>query len=146
MYNEMKIAETPSTQKTQTLHKLVDQLVISLLPQTSELRSLIVNDVSQEIEIDTDQNLLATVLGDLLCDTVLNSWNNCIRISAKVYGYMTLVHVRNNFRESNSLALANFIQAQQLAERLGGCISITNNMLNGTTIAFSFSNPATAAA
>jgi hypothetical protein len=134
-----------ASQQRMPLHKLVDELLTSLLPRASALKSSIVNDINQELQVNTDQNLLASVLGSLLYNTVSHSWSNRIRVSANVYDLVTHVRVRNNIRENEKQLLDNLCQIQPLAEKLGGSISITDNMLNGTTIGFSFPNPGVAA-
>lgn len=144
MQNGTLFTPRSATGKSLPLRKLVDQLVVSLLPRTTELRTLIVNDISQELEVSTDQHILASVLCCLLYNTVTHSESNCIRISAKAFGYTTLVHVRNNCRE-NEMLIVVINEARPLAEKLGGCISVTNNDASGTTIAFTFLNPAVAA-
>ena len=143
MQTNMNPAATgQASQQPMPLHKLVDELLTSLLPRASALKSSIVNDINQDLQVNTDQNLLASVLGSLLYNTVSHSWSNQIKVSANVYGLVTYVRVRNNIRENENQLLENLSQIQPLAEKLGGSISITENMLNGTTIGFSFVNPA----
>src|SRR5664279_2210757 len=109
------------------LHHLVNQLVISLLPKASMLRSFIVNDVCRQIRVNTDQNILASVLGSVLYHSLLFSGDDCIHISAKSFGMVTLVHVRNSNWENEKLISERLSQIRPLAEKLGGCIHISNN-------------------
>ncbi len=122
------------------LHNLVDQLVWSLLPRAARQGSLIVNDVQQEMLVNTDRNMLASVLGSLLYNTVAHAENNCIHVSAKSFGRVTLVHVRNNCIRHDHAIASSLHQVQPLAEKLGGCVSISNNKMKGTTVAFTFLN------
>jgi hypothetical protein len=127
--------------KTQTpiaLHQIVDQLVLGLLPRTARQKSLIINDIKEQMFVSTDNNMVASVLGCLLNTTVDNTQNNCIRISAKLFGNITLVHVKNNDISHQAAITKSLSQIQPLAQKLGGCISITNNKVRGTTVAFTF--------
>ncbi len=128
------------TQKPVALHHLVDELLISLLPQTIRRKSFIVNDVKQEMLLSTDENILATVLSNLLDTTISHTQNNCIRVSAKFFGNITLIHVKDNDNRHDGAITNCMYQVEQLAEKLGGCITISNNKVNGTTVAFSIFN------
>jgi hypothetical protein len=128
-----------------TLRTLVGQLVSSLKPSADELNSDIINDISTEVYLNTDQNLVASVIAGLLFNTMSHSWNNCIRVYEKVYGSMTLVYIRNNIRGNDKLNLENFCNVLPMVSKLGGSVSIVDNMLNGTTVSFTFLNPSQAA-
>jgi hypothetical protein len=47
--------------------------------------------------------------------------------------------MKNDIRHDHAIS-AGLHQIQPLAEKLGGCISITNNRIKGTTVAFTFLN------
>jgi hypothetical protein len=120
------------------LHKLADDLIISLLANTTKQRSFIVNDIHRELRVSADRGILSSVLSTLLYDTVAHTSDNCIHISAKAFGYITLIHIRNNNGDYDKAISVSLNQVQSLAEKLGGCIGITNNRLNGTTVALTF--------
>jgi len=146
MKNQFKLATLMNAQPYETLNELVDQLMVSLLPRTLQQKSLIVNDVPDELFVNTDKNVLATIVSYLLNETVSNTEHNCIRVTAKKFGNITLVHVKNN-DISHEISISNGLQyIQPMAEKLGGCISITSNKIKGTTIAFTFNNNVTVAA
>lgn len=123
-----------------TLRQLVDQLSLCLLPQVVRQKILIVNDIQQELFVNTDKNILASVISSLLNITILHSQNSCIRVSAKYFGNITLVHVTNNDRSLEGVIAHSLKQIQPLAEKLGGCVEVTNNKTKGTTVAFTFNN------
>jgi hypothetical protein len=125
-----------------TLHKLTDLLIISLLPRTTFLKSIVVNDINTELHANADQELLASVLSCLLHSAIVYSPASSIRVSAKAFGYITLVHVRTNDTQQLELFSDSLYQLQPLAEKLGGCITVTNNSIQGATLAFTFINPA----
>ena len=123
-----------------TLGQLVDLLSTNLLPQTMEHRSCIVNDIKQEMFVNTDNNIIATVLNNLLNITITNSQNNSIHVSAKLFGNIILVHVKNNDKSLDQAITQSLKQIQPMAEKLGGCVAVTHNKLKGTTVAFTFNN------
>jgi signal transduction histidine kinase len=123
-----------------TLSQLIDQLMISLSPQAIEKKSLIVNDVEHDMFIHTDKNILSSILSDLLTITIKHTENNCIHVSAKFYGNIILTHVKTNDKSKDSAFAQSLRQIQPLAEKLGGCIIVTNNKIKGTTLAFTFNN------
>ena len=123
-----------------TLGQLVDLLSINLQSKTVEHRSLIVNDIKQEMFVNTDKNILATVLNNLLSITIANSQNNSIHVSAKLFGNIILVHVKNNDISLDQAITQSLKQIQPMAEKLGGCVAVTHNKLKGTTVAFTFNN------
>src|SRR5579871_2456614 len=124
-----------------SLHKLADKLIVSLLPKTTSQKSIIVNDIGEELFTNTDQQLLASVLSSLLDTAIQYAPASCIRVSAKAFGYITLVHVRTNEPHMEEIFAAPLDEFQKIAEKLGGCITISNNNLRGTTMAFTFINP-----
>src|SRR5437667_10430078 len=105
-----------------TLSHLIDQLMTSLSLQATEKKSVIVNDVGDDMFIHTDKNILASILSDLLTITIKHTENNCIRVSAKFYGNIILMHVKNNDKSKDSVFVQSLRQVQPLAEKLGGCI------------------------
>ena len=83
-----------NTQIPVALHQLVDQLVCSLLPQPAHQKSLIVNDVQKGMLVNTDKNIPANVLSHLPDTTIMHTQNNCIRVSAKFFVNIILIHVK----------------------------------------------------
>jgi hypothetical protein len=143
MMTSLQFQPPTSPNDSLTLHKLANRLIISLLPRATFLKSIIVNDISTELHANADQELLASVLSCLLHSAIVYSPASCIRISAKAFGYVTLVHVRTNDPQEAEPFSESLNQLQPLAEKLGGCITVTNNSDHGATLAFTFINPGT---
>ncbi|MGH2553266.1 MAG: hypothetical protein ACRDEB_06090, partial [Chitinophagaceae bacterium] len=120
--------------------ELVDRLLIKLLPQTVQHRSFIVNDVEPGTLLNTDENMLTSVLSNLLNTTISHTQSNCIHVSAKFFGNIALIHLRDNDGGHDQAISDSLYQVEPLAEKLGGCITISNNKANGTTVAFSIFN------
>lgn len=128
------------SQKLSFLHSLVNQVVVDILPLAAKRRSLIINDVQRDLVVNVDEQQLAILLKDLLCDTISNTENDCIRIMAKSFTSLVLMHVRtNDFRCEEAIA-NNLKQFDGIAEKLGGCLSVTKNKLYGGSISFTFVN------
>ena len=70
----------------------------------------------------------------------MNTQDDCIRVMAKAFNAITLVHVRNNDFRSEQIITANLQQFEGIAEQLGGCLSVTKNKLYGASVSFTFLN------
>jgi len=127
------------------LHQLVDQLMSTFLPRAVRQNSLILNHVEQQLPVVTDRNVLASVLGNLIYNTVALTNNDCIQVSAKTFSNITLIHIRKSDTCYEEEIMKSFQPIQTLAAKLGGCISVTSNKAKGTTVAFTFLNRAAAA-
>lgn len=123
-----------------SLHHLVHELVTDVLLFAVKRRNLIINDVHPDLHAYVDEQRLAIILKKLLCHIVMNTQDNCIRVTAKSYSSITLVHVRNNDFNCEKMITNYLQQLKGIAEQLGGCLDITNNKLHGTTVSFTFLN------
>jgi hypothetical protein len=126
---------------------MVSRVSAGSLPSATRKNSFIINDVPADLQANTDENMLATVFGSLLNTVITYTENCCIRISAKLFGRVVLLQLKETSRLNNSRAFAgNLRQVQQLAEKIGGTVSISNNYTEASTIVFSFvNNPSLAA-
>jgi hypothetical protein len=121
------------------LHGMVSRVSASSLSSATRKNSFIINDIPADLKAHTDENMLATVFGSLLNTVITHTENCCIRISAKLYGRVVLLQLKETNR-LNTHALANLRQVQQLAQKIGGTVSISNNCTEASTIVFSFVN------
>jgi len=123
-----------------TLSELASNLTTGFLPLARTNKSVIVNDIPEDLFIDTDIELVASIFAGLLAAVVKNAKESYIRLSAKVYGNVVLLHIKdlNNFNYS---PVENKVQQlQPLAEKIGGSVSVTSQRNNVATFAFSFPN------
>lgn len=138
-YTEIKPVPK-STQSTIALHLMINQLSVSSMPVAIRRRNVIVNDVPSDLVIKSDEQKLAAVLGNLLNTVIGHANDSYIRITAKLYGGVTLLHIKENSR-LNSPAFANsLVEIQELAEKIGGSVSVTSYRNDITTIALSITN------
>lgn len=127
------------------LKKLIDKLMTNLIPLAVGRKSLILNDVSSQLTIYTDENMLSFVLWNMITVSVNSTTDSCIHIEAVQSGDLGLIYVKDN-ADCHDIAIAsNLIAMQQVAKKLGGYVSITGNQHKGTTMAFAFSNKLNAA-
>ena len=119
------------------LHRLIDQLMVGLLPLVTGKKSFIINDVDQTFHLQADENLLAYVLGNLLSGAINGTENVCIRVEAICNNDEVQIRVRNNGSYFYSTVSNGFSHVVQAARQLGGNISIYNQHNEGTTLTFS---------
>ena len=123
------------------LHRLIDQLMVGLLPLVTGKKSFIINDVDQTFHLEADENLLAYVLGNLLSGAINGSENVCIRVEAVCNTDGVQIRVRNNGSYFYSTVSNGFTHVVQAARQLGGNISIYNQHNQGTTLMFYMAAP-----
>ena len=127
-----KRADTPVP-----LHQLIDQLMTGLIPLTVARKSFFINDVDREFCLQSDEHVLAFVLGNLLSGAVNGSENVCIRVETVLNDECIQIRVRNNGSYFQNTVTGHFSQVVKAAKQLGGNISIYNQQHQGTTITLS---------
>lgn len=110
-----------------SLHRFVDELMEGLVPLAVSRRSLIINQIDRNIELGSDENMLAYVLWNLLNRAVSSTQNECIHIESITDGENTMIRVRNTGTYFYRTICQGFRQVQDAAEKLGGTISIEYN-------------------
>lgn len=136
------VAPTPSVlTEPVPLHRLIDQLMVGLLPLVTGRKSFIINDVDQTFQLQADEDLLAYVLGNLLSGAINGTENVCIRVEAVCNNGGVQIRVRNNGSYFYSTVSHGFLHVVQAARQLGGNISIYNQHNEGTTLIFSMATP-----
>ncbi len=139
-----QIQPNPGLPVSRTLNQLVSRLATGILPEAVRRKSFIINDIPHEFNISIDEKMLSSVLNGLLYTAVTYSENSCIRISARVYGNIILVYVKDTRRFTHHTMSDRLLQLQPLAQKMGGNVSITTHGREVSAIAFSFPNVAAA--
>ncbi|MEI9911053.1 MAG: hypothetical protein WDO71_16085 [Bacteroidota bacterium] len=140
MKTELLTPESPVTMITASLHDLVDTLANSLQPAASRNKSLIINDVPVNITAERNEHLLSSVLAGLMNEVITHTESSCIRITAKTFRNVVLLHVKNDGSLNYDSISHNLSAMQTQAEKLDGFIGFTSYRNKITTIAFSFTN------
>lgn len=122
------------------LFEMVEKLVkISSFAATKN-HSHIINDVPDSLAIKADPVVLASIIGNLLNTVVSHAKDSCIRISAKIYHDIILIHIKDSNSFNSYAVNAGLQMVQPMAEKIGGFLEITSQRHKETTIAFSFLN------
>ena len=122
------------------LHLMVSRISATSLTAATKKNSFIINDVPVDLHATTDEHMLATIFGSLLNSIITHTEGCCIRVSARLFGRVVLMHMKETHRVHTPGFAGNIRQLQQLAEKIGGSISISTEQNEATTIVFSFIN------
>ena len=106
------------------LHRFVDELMAGILPRAVSRKTIIINQIDRDLELGTDENLLAFILWNLLDRAVASTQNECIHVESSRDGDATMIRVRNAGVYFYRTLANNFRQVQHAAEKLGGTISV----------------------
>jgi hypothetical protein len=128
-----------------SLHRFVDELTEGLVPLAVSRRSIIINQIDRDIEVGSDENMLAYVLWNLLNRVVSSTQNECIHIESVCSRDCTVIRVRNAGVYFYRTVSNGFRQVQYAAEKLGGSISIDYSNHTSPTIELTLNNKMTAA-
>ncbi|MGC4034346.1 MAG: hypothetical protein QM764_00195 [Chitinophagaceae bacterium] len=119
-------------------------LVQSLIPQYQAVavsqNSFFTNHVPPALAIATDKGVVSSLLSKLLLLAAKHCKDTCIKISAKSYHNIIVMHIKDSSMLDNDLLIPELEPLQTGAEEIGGHIEITSQRKKETTIAFSFVN------
>ena len=123
-----------------SLHAIVNQVMDEYLPAAKINQNLVQNDIPGELPISANEEMLTSVLSGMFHAIVSHARNSSIRVMAKTYNDIVLLHVKDS-NTCNSYAVASGLaRFRALAEKMGGYLDITSQRSKETTIAFSFPN------
>ena len=128
-----------------SLHELVSGLVQSLLPLTIRRHNLVLNEISRDLYVRADENMLAYVLWSLINGAIQSNQNECIHIEAQTMGDRLMIRIKDVGTCFHHTISREYRQVQHVAEKLGGSICIENGKEYGTDAAFCISNSLVAA-
>lgn len=136
----MKNSPMQNSDYAMQLHSIVGRVSAGSVSSATRKHSFIVNDIPKGLAVNINENMLATVFGSLLQTVISSTENCCIRITARLYGKVVLLHLKESHSTDCPAFAGNLRQAQQLAEKIGGTISVSRDRSQATTIVFSFVN------
>jgi hypothetical protein len=122
------------------LHQFMDCLVDTFLPKATNNQSYFINEIPDQLHLNTDRQMLAAVLNGLLSSVVSYAKDSCIRLSAKIYGNVVLVQVKESASLNGHAFESEVRRLQPLAEKMRGAVCVTSQRKNLTTITFGFPN------
>lgn len=126
--------------KAITLERLVHALINVKLESVVRKRSFFINEVQCNLPLKADRNVVTKVLDSLLQNVLNETASSCIRISAKEYSQVLLIHIYDNHEADYGAenVVSELVQVE--AKKIGGFVGITRHQKNQTVIAFSFPN------
>jgi len=123
---------------TKSLQKMVTLAAGNLRLTAAKRHSFIVNEISAEFQIETNEIILTTLLNQLLSAVVSNTNHSCIRIEAKEYDDVVFVTVKENSGIVNGSVVLNLDAIKILAMKMNGAITVSNtgNKINSFLLSF----------
>ena len=129
-----------TSEKKPSLQQITRRLLASYQPVAVKQRSFFINDVPPGLTVEADMNTLTTLLGSLFYMIGRLCRDTCIKISAKSYHDVILMHIKDTSTFNSYAILSELQHLQLLAEKIGGYVELTSQRKKETTIAFSFIN------
>jgi len=128
------------TDLMEPLHHLVDRLITSFLPTAVRHQNVFINEIPGNMTVEYNNEWVASVISGMIATITGNTKNNCIRFSAKKYGYVFVLEIKSTARATSHPLNPDLQQMQQLAEKIGGCLFFNNQNEEKTLMSFSFPN------
>lgn len=122
------------------LHHLVDRLITSFLPAAVRNHNFFINDIPAGLPVEYNNEWVASVISGMIATAVSNTKNNCLRLTAKKYGYVFVFDIKSACKTNNHTVNAELQQMQLLAEKIGGCLFINTQHEENAMMSFSFPN------
>lgn len=120
--------------------KLVKDLQTAYVKNCADNNTLIINDIQPDFSIKANKEKISYLLSNVINIFISKSKYSCIRISAKKYNNVVLMHLKNNNVHDFSLNTPSLQQMQTFARSIGACISLNDYRPNATTLTISFAN------
>ena len=135
-----KICSATETDLMEPLHQLVDRLITSFLPAALRNHIFFVNEIPVNLQVEHNNECVASVISGMITSVVSNSKENCIRFSAKKFGHVLVLELSGNGGGVYNHLNADLQQMQRLAEKIGGCLFINTQSPGKTLLSFNFPN------
>ena len=123
-----------------TLKQLTSRLAGSYLPIAVRNHSFFMNDIPDDMSVEHNREWVSSIISGLLSAVVHHAKETCIRMTARKYGHVMVLEIKESGCISTYAMACGLQDVQSLAEKIGGCLTISINKEKTTTIAFSFPN------
>lgn len=120
------------------IHAIADRLVTSFLPEAVSNQNFFINDIPGHLQFRSDSQVAVSVLGGLLSAIATYAKNSCIRLTARLYGNVILIHVKNSNGFNSSIIQGRLQQLQVLAGKTKGAVGFTSHQDTVTSVTFGF--------
>jgi hypothetical protein len=126
--------------KSVSLYDLIDNTIRSSLPFALRSHNLILNEISSGFSVHCDKQTLSEIIRQVLNAIMEFSKSSYIRISAKRYHEIVLIHFKDFNILNKSQAPYKLQPIQALASTIDGYVGVTSFRQYETTIALSFAD------
>ncbi|MBS1573721.1 MAG: HAMP domain-containing histidine kinase [Bacteroidetes bacterium] len=123
-----------------SLQHIVQSLVVNYQKVAVHQNSFFVNEVPASLAIAADKKMVVDLLRNLFSLVTNYCRNTCIKISAKAYHDVIVMHIKDTSTFNNTIPTVELQNLQTGADKIGGLLEITSQRKKETTIAFSFVN------
>ena len=121
------------------LHVVVDRISTKFLPSADSNRNYFINEIPRDLSVGVNGDWVASVIDGMIASMIDNTRNTCIRFSAKKFGHLMVLEIRESNRPKVNPDTALLQQMQEMAEKIGGCLYV--GMPEEERIIMSFSFP-----
>lgn len=128
--------ETLSNAKTVT-----DKLIKVLLPVSIKKHSFIINDLSRDLTLPVNENLLSLVIGNLMKEILSHTQNECLRVENNDKGTICF-KVKSGKLEFNRPFMIFLDNLKVISRQMGGDIYVAEIQEPGTELSVNFLVPA----
>lgn len=135
-----RAANVPMVTSHVALHLLINQLMQCVAPLADERQNTLTNEISPFLLVRTNPGKLGMVIRQLLTTINNHAENTSIRLSAKMYGDVLLLHIKKKCTTPHPGFAEHLQPLQQMAREFYGDVSITSHRNDITTVALSFMN------
>lgn len=122
------------------LSEMVDDVIKSCAPLALDSHHFIVNEVPKNLLVKTDNRIIVGLFNGLLQSVINHSKNSYIRISAKVYTDILILHVRDYNIMGLSSGVYQLQHLDPLVKKVRGFLGVTSHRQGESTVALSFLN------
>ncbi len=136
---QTKIKKEPIAPELSLQH-IVQSLVVNYHTAAVSQNSFFVNEVPATLAIAADKGTLTDLLGNIFSLVANYCRDTCIKISAKAYHDVIVMHIKDTSTFNNYVLTSQLQNLQTGADKIGGFLEITSQRKKETTIAFSFIN------
>src|SRR5688572_30213944 len=123
-----------------TLKQLTSRLAGTFLPVAVRNQSFFMNDIPEHMPVEHNREWISSIISGLLSAVVTHARDTCIRLTARKYGHVVVLEIQESGCISTYAMACGLQDVQTLAEKIGGCLTISIQKPTSTRIAFSFPN------
>ncbi|MES1223819.1 MAG: hypothetical protein ABUT20_50455 [Bacteroidota bacterium] len=123
-----------------SLQHIVQSILSNYQGMADAQNSFFVNQVPPTLCLTADKSVVSSLLSNLFSVIANYCKNTRIRISAKAYHDIIVMHIKDTSISDNHIMLSELQGIQTGADKIGGFLEVTSQRKKETTIAFSFIN------